>query len=84
MAAHAVAFGDSFAIALAQAEQARVIPGDGEIRRCGLVLVDSVGVWPVMRPSAFPPQQERAPETEKVEQSSHVEQVMALLRNLAH
>jgi predicted nucleic acid-binding protein len=42
-AAHAVAFGDSFAIALAQAEQASVITGDGEIRRCGLVQVDWVG-----------------------------------------
>lgn len=42
-AAHAVAFGDSFAIALAQAEQASVITGDGEIRRCGLVQVEWVG-----------------------------------------
>ena len=42
-AAHPVAFGDSFAIALAQAEQASVITGDGEIRRCGLVPVDWIG-----------------------------------------
>ena len=42
-AAHAVAFGDAFAIALAQAEKASVITGDGEIRRCGLVQVDWVG-----------------------------------------
>ena len=43
-AAHPVAFGDAFAIALAQSEQASVITGDGEIRRCGLVVVDWVGV----------------------------------------
>jgi predicted RecA/RadA family phage recombinase len=42
-AAHAVAFGDAFAIALARAEQGSVITGDGEIRRCGLVPVDWVG-----------------------------------------
>ena len=42
-AVHPVAFGDSFAIALAQAEQASVITGDGEIRRCGLVPVDWIG-----------------------------------------
>jgi predicted nucleic acid-binding protein len=42
-AAHAVAFGDAFAIALAQAEGASVITGDGEIRRCGVVPVDWVG-----------------------------------------
>jgi len=42
-AAHAVAFGDSFAIGLAQAEQGSVITGDGEIRRCGLVPVDWLG-----------------------------------------
>src|ERR1035437_10091044 len=34
-AAHAVAFGDASAIALAQSEQASVITGDGEIRRGG-------------------------------------------------
>ena len=39
-----VAFGDAFAIALAQAEQASVITGDGEIRRRGLVAVDWVGL----------------------------------------
>jgi predicted nucleic acid-binding protein len=43
-AAHPVAFGDAFAIALAQSEHASVITGDGEIRRCGLVAVDWVGV----------------------------------------
>jgi hypothetical protein len=42
-AGHAVAFGDAFAIALAQAERASVLTGDGEIRRCGLVPVDWVG-----------------------------------------
>ena len=45
-AAHAVAYGDSFALALAQAEHASVITGDDEIRKCGLVPVDWVG-WPV-------------------------------------
>jgi predicted nucleic acid-binding protein len=39
-----VAFGDAFAIALAQAHNASVITGDGEIRRCGVVPVDWVGV----------------------------------------
>lgn len=43
-AAHAVAFGGAFAIALAQAHNASVITGDGEIRRCGLVPVDWVGL----------------------------------------
>lgn len=43
-AAHPVAFGDAFAIALAQAERASVITGDDEIRRCGVVEVDWVGV----------------------------------------
>jgi uncharacterized protein with PIN domain len=43
-AAHPVAFGDAFAIALAQAERASLITGDGEIRRCGVVDVDWVGV----------------------------------------
>ena len=42
-AAHPVAFGDAFAIALAQSEHASVITGDAEIRRCGLVAVDWVG-----------------------------------------
>jgi predicted nucleic acid-binding protein len=42
-AAHAVAFGDAFAIALAQAEGADVITGDEEIRRCGVVRVEWVG-----------------------------------------
>ena len=43
-AAHPVAFGDAFAIALAQAEQASVITGDDEIRRCAVVPVDWIGV----------------------------------------
>jgi uncharacterized protein len=42
-AAHAVAFGDGFAIALARSEGADVITGDGEIRRCGIVPVEWVG-----------------------------------------
>jgi predicted nucleic acid-binding protein len=42
-AAHPVAFGDAFAIALAQSEGADVITGDEEIRRCGLVPVEWVG-----------------------------------------
>ncbi len=42
-AAHPVAFGDAFAIALAQAEQASVITGDDEIRRCAVVPVDWIG-----------------------------------------
>jgi hypothetical protein len=39
-----VAFGDAFAIALAQSEDASVITGDNEIRRCGVVQVDWIGV----------------------------------------
>ena len=42
-ASHAVAFGDAFAIALAQTHQASVITGDNEIRKCGLVPVDWIG-----------------------------------------
>ena len=42
-AAHAVAFGDAFAIALAQSEGADVITGDEEIRRCPMVRVEWVG-----------------------------------------
>lgn len=42
-AAHRVAFGDAFAIALAQSEQASVITGDDEIRQCALVPVDWLG-----------------------------------------
>ncbi|HEY6391291.1 MAG TPA: type II toxin-antitoxin system VapC family toxin [Bryobacteraceae bacterium] len=38
-AANPVAFGDAFAIALAQAQQASVITGDDEIRQCGIVVV---------------------------------------------
>jgi predicted nucleic acid-binding protein len=45
-ARHAVAYGDSFAIALAQAEGASVITGDREIRDCGPVAVDWVGSGP--------------------------------------
>jgi predicted nucleic acid-binding protein len=43
-AGHPVAFGDAFAIALAQAEDASVITGDNEIRCCALVPVDWIGV----------------------------------------
>ena len=42
-ATYAVAYGDSFAIALAQSENASVVTGDDEIRRCRLVPVDWVG-----------------------------------------
>ena len=42
-AVHPLAFGDAFAIALAQAENASVITGDDEIRRCGVVKVDWIG-----------------------------------------
>lgn len=42
-AAHPVAFGDAFAIALAQEEHASVITGDDEIRRCRMVAVDWIG-----------------------------------------
>jgi ribonuclease VapC len=41
--AHPIAFGDAFAIALAQAERATVITGDDEIRRCAVVPVDWIG-----------------------------------------
>jgi predicted nucleic acid-binding protein len=43
-AAHPIAFGDAFAIALAQAENASVITGDDEIRRCAVVPVDWIGL----------------------------------------
>jgi uncharacterized protein with PIN domain len=42
-AAHPVPFGDAFAIALAQAEEASVITGDDEIRDCGVVAVHRIG-----------------------------------------
>ena len=42
-AAHPVAFGDAFAIALAQAEQASIITGDDEFRRCAVAPVDWIG-----------------------------------------
>jgi predicted nucleic acid-binding protein len=42
-AAHPVAFGDAFAIALAQSNDAEVITGDDEIRRCRMVRVEWVG-----------------------------------------
>jgi|HubBroStandDraft_1064217.scaffolds.fasta_scaffold368888_2 predicted nucleic acid-binding protein len=42
-AANGVAFGDAFAIALAQAHGASVITGDAEIRKCGAVAVDWIG-----------------------------------------
>ena len=41
--AHPIAFGDAFAIALAQAERATVITGDDEVRRCAVVPVDWIG-----------------------------------------
>jgi predicted nucleic acid-binding protein len=42
-AAHPLALGDAFAIALAKAERARIITGDPEIRRCGIVPVHWIG-----------------------------------------
>lgn len=42
-ASHPVSFSDAFAIALAQAENASVITGDDEIRRCGAVRVHWIG-----------------------------------------
>ncbi len=42
-AAHPVSFGDAFAIALAQAENASIVTGDDEIRRCGVAPVDWIG-----------------------------------------
>jgi predicted nucleic acid-binding protein len=42
-AAHPVAFGDAFAIALAQAERSSVLTGDDEIRKCAVVPVDWIG-----------------------------------------
>jgi predicted nucleic acid-binding protein len=42
-AAHPVAFGDAFAIALARSNDAEVITGDDEIRRCRMVRVAWVG-----------------------------------------
>jgi len=42
-ASNSIAYGDSFAIALALANGASVITGDDEIRQCGLVPVDWVG-----------------------------------------
>ena len=42
-ASKAVAYGDSFAIALAQATNSSVITGDGEILECALVAVDWIG-----------------------------------------
>ena len=43
-AAHPVSFSEAFAIALAQSEKTSVITGDDEIRRCGIVRVDWLGV----------------------------------------
>jgi uncharacterized protein len=43
-AGYALAFGDAFAIALAQAEGVSIITGDAEIRKCAVVPVDWVGV----------------------------------------
>lgn len=45
-ASHAVAYGDSFAIALAESKGGSVITGDDEIRRCALVPVDWIGKQP--------------------------------------
>jgi predicted nucleic acid-binding protein len=42
-AAHAVAFGDAFAIALAKSLDASIITGDEEIRRCRLARVSWIG-----------------------------------------
>jgi predicted nucleic acid-binding protein len=42
-AGHPVAFGDAFVIGLALANNASVITGDNEIRKCGLVAVDWIG-----------------------------------------
>ena len=42
-ARHPVAFGDSFAIALAEVEQASITTGDNEIRQCAVVPVDWIG-----------------------------------------
>jgi predicted nucleic acid-binding protein len=42
-ATHPVAFGDAFAIALAQSQNGSVITGDDEIRQCSLVPVDWIG-----------------------------------------
>lgn len=42
-ASHPLAFGDAFAIGLALANNASVITGDNEIRKCGLVAVDWIG-----------------------------------------
>jgi len=42
-ASRSVAFGDAFAIGLALANNASVITGDNEIRKCGLVPVDWIG-----------------------------------------
>ncbi len=42
-ASHPVAFGDAFAIALAQAEKGSVITGDNEIRKCAMVPVEWIG-----------------------------------------
>jgi len=45
-AAHPIAFGDAFAISLAQALNASVITGDEEIRRCRAVRVTWIGAKP--------------------------------------
>jgi hypothetical protein len=42
-ASYAVAYGDSFAIALAQAKRGSAVTGDDEIRQCALVPVDWIG-----------------------------------------
>ena len=42
-AAHPVSYSDAYAISLAQSENASVITGDDEIRKCGVVPVDWIG-----------------------------------------
>jgi len=42
-ASHPLAFGDAFVIGLALANDASVITGDNEIRKCGLAAVDWIG-----------------------------------------
>ena len=42
-AVQSVAYGDSFAIALARSNHASVITGDNEIRQCALLPVDWIG-----------------------------------------
>jgi len=43
-AAHPVVFADSFAMALAQAENASVITGDADFPRCAVLAADWIGL----------------------------------------